>query len=102
MCGQEATKRSRSFKWIDNGKQCEEKFGKVLLEEKMDCGNSPCPDDYPVSKRWLTVQIYLYMCDYSLDVFFCSFVPLVGITVGWNGLLVQLPRVPELNYVIEL
>ncbi|XP_014229240.2 spondin-1-like [Trichogramma pretiosum] len=44
-CGQETIIRSRSFKWRDNAQQCQEKFGKIELVEKADCGNPPCPED---------------------------------------------------------
>lgn len=50
ICGQETIMRSRSFKWHDNEKKCEEKFEKVVLEEKIDCGNPPCPEDNFVSR----------------------------------------------------
>ncbi|XP_014208729.1 spondin-1-like isoform X2 [Copidosoma floridanum] len=45
MCGQEIVGRSRSYVWRQNDQQCEEQFGEAVLEEKMDCGNPPCPED---------------------------------------------------------
>ncbi|XP_011500698.1 PREDICTED: spondin-1-like [Ceratosolen solmsi marchali] len=45
ICGQESRKRVRSFKWYDYQKACTETYGNMILEEKRDCGNPPCPND---------------------------------------------------------
>ncbi|KAJ8675243.1 hypothetical protein QAD02_011029 [Eretmocerus hayati] len=44
-CGQEAMTRARSFQWPDNSEDCQKQFGPLVVEEKMDCGNPPCPND---------------------------------------------------------
>ena len=70
ICGQEPIKRSRSFKWLDNQERCEEKFEKPILEEKIDCGNPPCPVDTFVSitvcnnisnTSKISMQLYVFL-----------------------------------------
>ncbi|OXU26487.1 hypothetical protein TSAR_003613 [Trichomalopsis sarcophagae] len=62
MCGQESRHRSRTYKWTQNAVQCIETFGQKVLQQEIDCGHPPCPDDRPVCMDHLYTDWQLTPC----------------------------------------